>query len=634
MDENSRIDLDINLKSTNAGGATLAADSSRLGPDGIAARPPADGAGDAKSGEPPKWKKLLSLPDHDVHTLIDVKVSMRDGVKLSANIFLPDKPGRWPVILERTPYGGKAVDWYINRALYYAKRGYAYVLQDVRGRYDSDGVWFAHNYTEIDDGRDSVDWCGTQTWSDGNVGMIGMSDMGFLQWLTAPTGSPYLRTIIPQMSPADEYLYGMNYTGGAFLLYINLPWAMGNYARSRQSPIPYNWDRLYQHLPILTADEAATGQAIDFYRGWVLHSRHDESWKKISNFGKFQKMDIPILQIAGWLDAHAKSAFANYEGIQREGTPLARQNFKMVVGPWIHKDLLEPKYGVLEFGKESVIDLYELFLRWLDHWLKKIDNEVEKEPPLKLFAMGINKWKEAEKWPLPTTRWDLLYLRSGGRANSLFGDGSLSRDKPAAGEPPDTFVYDPKDPVPALGLDPNGQIFPMDQRPVERRKDVLVYSTSPLQEDLEVTGPVQAIIFASSSAADTDWTVKLLDVYPEQGELGGTAVNLCDGVLRARFRQPAAIRSGVPAPGQFEHPELMEPNKVYAFKIEVGVIGIVFRKGHSIRIEVSSSNFPRFDRNLNNGGELGIDPKIIVAHQTIHHNSEYPSHIELPVIPI
>ncbi len=242
--------------------------------------------------------------------------------------------------------------------------------------------------------------------------------------------------------------------------------------------------------------------------------------------------------------------------------------------------------------------------------------------------MGKNEWKSAEIWPLPETQWVPYYLHSDGRANTLFGDGRLSREKPAQRKAVDSCVYNPEDPVPSLGLDPNGQIFPLDQRPVERRDDVLVYSTQVLEEDLEVTGPVQAKIYASSSAQDTDWTAKLLDVYPD-----GRAVNLCAGILRARFRQPAAIRTALPAPGQFENPVLMEAGKVYEFFIEVGVISQVFLKGQRIRIEISSSNFPRFDRNLNNGGELGIDPEIVVAQQTIYHDDRYPSHILLPVIP-
>jgi len=437
--------------------------------------------------------------------------------------------------------------------------------------------------------------------------------------------------------------------------YINLPWAMRNNAQANQpsmlpyraqarqsravpysynaqanepSTLPYDSDKAYRLLPILTADEVLTGRPIKFYHEWVLHSTYDDYWKQISNFGKYAKMDLPILQVVGWLDCYIKSLIANYEGIQREGTPLAIRQQKVLIGPWAHTDKPERKYGDMDFGADSVIDLDEIFLRWMDRWLKGTDNGVEQEPPLRLFTMGTNRWRTAEKWPLPETVWTKLYLHSGGRANSSFGNGKLSGVIPDGSEPSDNFVYNPEDPVPTLGSDPNGQILPLDNRPVEIRDDVLVYTTEPLQEDLDVTGPVQARLYASSSATDTDWTVKLLDVYPE-----GQAVNLCDGILRGRFREPAAIRTGVPAAGQYEHPKLMEPGKVYEFTVEVGAISNVFLKGHRVRIEVSSSNFPHFDRNPNNGSQLGVDPRIVVAKQIVYHTRHYPSHVELPVIP-
>lgn len=618
------------VKAAAAAAASAAALVARAGDSSSRVEAGADVAGgtdDVQPSHQPPWKALLSKPEHKVRTLIDVRAAMRDGVKLSANIFLPIQEGRWPVILERSPYGAKNDDWYVNRALYYASRGYAYVLQDVRGRYDSEGHFHPWDQ-EINDGGDTLNWCGTQQWSTGHVGMIGMSYMGLVQWLAAPTGSPYLKTIIPHACAADYYMYGMNYFGGAFMHYINLPWAMQNSAHGRQSKTPYDWDRALQLLPILTAEEVLTGREIDFYREWVMHSTYDDYWKKVSNFGKYSKMDIPILQICGWLDPHVRSLIANYEGLQKEGTPLAKRQQKVVIGPWIHTDKPVQRYGELDFGPESVIDMYELFLRWMDRWLKGIGNGIEDEPPLRLFTMARNQWKGVREWPLPQTKWTRFYLHSNGRANSLYGDGRLSLAMPDGEEPPDRYDYDPTDPVPTLGADANGQILPMDHRPIERRDDVLVFSSNALGEDLEVTGPIQARLYASSTATDTDWTIKLLDVYPD-----GKAINLFEGIIRARFRDPPAIRSCLPAPGQYETPKLLTPGIVYQFTVEVGVISTVFRSGHQVRIEVSSSNFPHFDRNLNNGGRLGVDERIVVAKQTIYHNHRYPSYIELPVIP-
>ncbi len=451
--------------------------------------------------------------------------------------------------------------------------------------------------------------------------------MGLVQWHAARTGSPYLKTIIPRMAPADYFIYGMNYRGGAFKLRGNLPWSVSTSSRTRQnSTTGFDWNALLRHIPILTADEAATGRPIDFYRDWVKHSTYDDFWKRISNYGQFEKMDLPILQIGGWFDVHVVSTIANYEGIAQYGTPLAQQQQKVIMGPWVHTGRPERTYGDLEFGPDSVLDLREVQLRWLDHWLKDIDNGAEGEPALNLFLMGDNTWRGVEKWPLPETRWT-DFLDSDGRANSLVGDGRLSRDKAIGKAAFDTFTYDPADPVPTL-IDEPWDDRPVDYRPVERRDDVLVYTTAPLTENVEVTGPVQARLYASSSATDKDWTVRLLDVYPS-----GKAIALCDGILRARFREPAAIRTGVPAPGHFANPELVESGTVYPFTVEVGVTSNIFAKGHRVRIEVSSSNFPRFDRNLNNGGELGVDPQIVVANQTIYHDERYPSFIQLPVIP-
>ncbi len=564
--------------------------------------------------ETPDWKELLSEPEHEIRSLIDVKVPMRDGVRLSADVYLPREEGQWPVILERTPYGNQG-DWYVERALYFARRGYVYVLQDCRGRFDSEGKFYAW-YDEINDGRDSLDWSGTQPWSNGKVGMNGMSYMGLVQWMAAPTGSPYLKTIIPQMAPADYYLYGMNYTGGAFQLHINLPWAMSNSSRSRQPIGLYDWDKLFRKVPILTLDEEATGRPIDFYRDWVRHSSWDDYWQKIGNYGKFSRMDIPILQIAGWWDIHGVSLFANYEGLQKEGTERARRLQKVLMGPWVHTDKPKQKYGIMDFGEESVVDHYELWVRWMDRWLKGIKNGMEDEPPLRLFVMGRNQWREAEKWPLPETIWTNYYLRSQGRANTMFGDGGLRRQGPGASEPSDRYRYDPEDPVPLITGIRDGSHPPADHRPIERRDDVLVYTSEPMQRELEVTGPVEASLFASSSALDTDWTARLLDVYPD-----GRSVNICEGILRARFRE------------SFQKPVLLEPGRIYEFRIKMGVTSHAFLKGHRIRIQISSSNFPRFDRNLNNGGDLGIDPTMVVASQTVYHDSEHPSHILLPVIP-
>jgi putative CocE/NonD family hydrolase len=435
--------------------------------------------------------------------------------------------------------------------------------------------------------------------------------MGLAQWKAAQTGSPYLKAIIPQMAPADEYLYGMNGFGGASHLYINLPWALG----LRGIKMTEDRDRAFRHLPILTADEFASGgRVVPFYRDWIRHPNYDHFWKSVSNHGHFQQMDLPILQICGWWDIHVVSLFANYQGIERHGTPKARRLQKVVVGPWIHTTNPQRTAGVLDFGEDSVVDHYALWLRWMDRYLKGRENGVEAEPPLKLFVVGRNEWRTAQQWPPRSTKFTPFYLHSQGDANTLAGDGLLDR-RPPAEEPSDHFVYDPENPVPTITGVSDGTHPPQDHREIERRPDVLVYTGQPLARGLEIVGPVRAKIFAATSARDTDWTARLLDVHPD-----GRALNVCAGVLRARFRN------------SFEKPELLKPGAVYEFEVSLGVAGHAFLPGHCVRLEISSSNFPRYDRNLNSGGELGIDPTIVVAEQTVYHDQQRASRLVLPVV--
>ncbi|MBT5828866.1 MAG: CocE/NonD family hydrolase, partial [Candidatus Latescibacteria bacterium] len=290
------------------------------------------------------------------------------------------------------------------------------------------------------------------------------------------------------------------------------------------------------------------------------------------------------------------------------------------VGPWPHALSLSTRTGDIDFGAHSMIDLETVEMRWFDHWLKGIDNGILDEPPLRLFIMGINKWRNEHEWPLARTDWQKWYLHSNGQANSLIGDGHLSTDLPVQ-EIPDHYIYDPNNPVQTVGgnnccspdVVPWG---PYDQRPVEMRGDVLCYTSAPMEADLEVTGPIKVVLYAATDVTDTDWTAKLVDVSPT-----GYAKNLCDGIVRARYRQ------------SFSDPLLLEPNRIYEYEIEVGVTGNVFQKGHCIRLDISSSNFPRFDRNANTGHTFGMDVDLCCANQTIHHVPEYPSHILLPVIP-
>ncbi|MBM3458375.1 MAG: CocE/NonD family hydrolase, partial [Armatimonadetes bacterium] len=299
--------------------------------------------------------------------------------------------------------------------------------------------------------------------------------------------------------------------------------------------------------------------------------------------------------------------------------PAARRS-RLIVGPWAHALSVSPRTGDVDFGPHSQVDLDAMELRWFDYWLKGEENGILDEPPLRLFIMGVNEWRDEREWPLARTDWQRWYLHSGGRANTILGDGALSPAQPGA-ESPDHFQYDPRFPVQTMGgnnccsphIVPWG---PYDQRPVEMRSDVLVYSSAPLNAPLEVTGPIQLVLYAETDAPDTDWTGKLVDVSPS-----GYAMNLCDGILRARYRESRS------------EPKLLTSGKVYRYEIDLGVTGHVFRTGHSLRLEVSSSNFPRFDRNPNTGHPIGADAELRTAHQTVHHSEAGPSHLVLPVIP-
>ncbi len=563
---------------------------------------------------------------YETRLLNDIGVPMRDGVRLSADVYLPREEGRWPVILIRTPYGNQS---HFEEGSFFARRGYAVVVQDCRGRHDSEGA-FDPWTIEPADGADTVEWCGTQAWSNGRVGMIGGSHLGNVQWWTAQTPSPYLKALVPFSAVADMFLYGMNYRGGAFKLAGNLLWSTMVIGRTMQPAMastpstgtasdaagvegsPFDWDALFRHLPLATADEEAVGRPIEFYREWLRHSSWDDHWKPFTNIGRYDRFDVPILIVGGWFDVHLVSTIANLEGLQRAG----HGKHALVMGPWGHGPAAD--LGEIDLGPDAQGDFRALQLRWLDRHLKEIDNGVDAEPRLRLFTLGVNEWRTADEWPLPETQWTALHLRAG---------GGLTEEAPAEGEEPDTFAYDPADPVPTLSPNPWDD-RQLDHGAQEARPDVLVYSTEPLTEPVEVTGPIQAHLYASTSAVDTDWTVRLIDVHPD-----GRAINVVDGILRGRFHDPPAVRTGVPAEGQFERPQPLEPGRVYRFTIEVGATSIVFLPGHRIRIHVSSSNFPRFDRNLNTGAPLGETSDFVVATQTIHHDAEHPSHIELPVIP-
>ena len=442
--------------------------------------------------------------------------------------------------------------------------------------------------------------------------------LGLVQWQSAPHQNQYLKCLAPRVICCD-FFSGLVYPGGAFQLNVLITWGMRTTGRTAQSIDFHNWTETFRTLPIKDMDRQA-GRDLGFWKDWVRHSTYDDYWAKINDETRWGEITVPAFNMGGWYDLYASNTFTNFNGLRNHGRSPESKKSKLIVGPWPHALSTSSRTGDIDFGEHSVADLETEELRWFDYWLKGIENGIVEEPPLKLFIMGINQWREEYEWPLPQTNWKKFYFHSIKGANSLLGDGSLSVE-PQGEEPSDHFTYDPRYPVQTLGgnnccsphIVPWG---PYDQRPTEMRTDVLCYTSPPLKSDLEVTGPIKATLYAATNVPDTDWTAKLNDVSPT-----GYSKNLCDGILRSRYRESLV------------DPSLLKPNTVYKFQIDLGVTGNVFRKGHCIRLCISSSNFPRFDRNPNTGHPFGANSELRTAHQTVYHSSDYPSHILLPVIP-
>ncbi len=544
--------------------------------------------------------------------MIDAGVTMRDGIRLSADVYLPPGDAPVPAVLVRTPYNNSDA-YYTDQARYFTQHGYAFVVQDCRGKFDSQGD-FRPWFNEPADGFDTQEWVGTQPWCDGRVGTIGSSYDGATQWLAAPLANPHLRAMVPAVVPSD-YWSQDHYVGGAFAHGLNLSWAIRNAARSRRELTPLEVTDLWWHLPLVTGD-AAAGTDIPWYREWLDHPAYDDFWRTISTREHATTVDVPALNVCGWYDAYAGAALEHWTLVRAQGASAAtRAAQRLVMGPWHHM-IGERIVGQVDFGPEAVAEIREIERRFLDRWLRDVDDRIDAEPPLRIFVMGENRWRGEHEWPLARTEWTTLHLAPG---------GGLRPEPPAGGAAgngaSDTFLYDPANPVITTGgnhslVHPAITVGPHDQRSVEARADVLVYTGPVLDAPLEVTGPVSAVLFVSSSAPDTDITARLVDVHPD-----GRAINLCEGVIRVRYRE------------SIERAVFMTPGEVYEVTIDLGPTSNVFLPGHRVRLDVSSSNFPRIDRNLNTGGLIGFETEWRVAENTVHHSTRHPSRLVLPVIP-
>lgn len=554
-----------------------------------------------------------------------VSVKMRDGVSLVANVYRPLIDGgsdeKFPVLLQRTPYNRAGETQQANDL---AAHGYIVVVQDARGRFDSGGEFYPFR-NESADGYDTVEWAAKLDQSNGKVGMFGGSYVGATQMLAAMAVPPHLASIFPYVT-ASEYYDGWTYQNGALMQWFSSSWTSGlavdtmrRKVESTQAPKEWVNTLPLGDYAVLSSPQPAS--LAPYFRDWLSHERDDAYWLPWRVSDHYSQMTVMGLHAGGWHDLFLKGSIKNYTGLhQQAATAEARAGQRLIVGPWAHAPTSsEGKIGDVVFGKQAVSDTTAMMLKWFDYSLKGIKNEYASDAPVRLFIMGDNVWRNEQEFPLARTRYTKYYLHSTKGANSLSGDGALSVSAPAA-EKKDDFDYDPQNPVRTIGgrlccgqaLPPG----PADQRPNESRADVLVFSTPPLTEDTEVTGFITLDLYASTSAVDTDFTALLVDV-----DESGYARFLTDGIVRARYREST------------KQALLITPGKIYQYTIDLWATANVFKAGHRIRLYVSSSNFPRFNRNLNTGEDIFGSTRFVHAHQTIYHDGDHASALILPVIP-
>jgi uncharacterized protein len=536
-----------------------------------------------------------------------VTMTTSDGVTLAADVHRPKTKEQGPTILVRIPFsrsfknslGADAV------ARFWASRGYTVVVQGTRGRYDSGGAFYPLRH-ERQDGIETLAWLERQPWFDGRLGMWGGSAFGHTQWAIADQARPGPSALMIQI--ASTSFREMFHAGGAFALESALYWAARSGGRVDVDPSYAALERGFDGFPVIEADDRAVGN-VPFFDDWLLHREADAYWAAIDGEGRGRALKAPVLLMAGWYDPFLPTQLRDFETIRREAEPRVAEGSRLVVGPWIHAD-------AVRFPDGSTGDAYRKAsiapsVAWFDHHLMGLPLDASLAAPVRIYVMGENIWRDEQEWPLARTRYAPFYLRGGGRANSAAGDGRLTAEPPDAPEPADSYVYDPRQPAPSRGgamLGPRAGIAP--QNDVEARSDILVYTGEPLERDMEVTGPVRAVLYVATDAPNTDFTVKLVDVHPD-----GKAYNVSDGILRRDHPPPGASAA---------------PTEI---AIELWPTSMLFRRGHRIRVEVSSSNYPRFDRNPNTGRDIPTERAPVPAKQSVMHRPAAPSRIILPIIP-
>ena len=567
----------------------------------------------------------------------NVAVPMRDATLLTADVYRPESGAPVPAIVSRLPYNKDVLSMQAHaiHPMRAAEAGFAVVYQDTRGRYSSEGDFYPFVH-EGSDGFDTVEWVAAQAWCDGSVGMTGASYFGATQWLAAVERPPHLRAICPIVT-ASEYYEGWTYQGGAYQLGFALLWTLASLAPNLalrlagQEELTRTLDKvdrigeLYSHLPLKALPVLRDHRAASYYFDWLAHEANDEYWCSLAINRRYREIQVPALNVGGWYDLFLHGTLENYVRMRKEGgTAAARGGQRLLVGPWSHGDLTGeyPGYSYGSRASVDIVDLTALQLSFFEHHLRGSDNGLEARAPVRIFVMGENRWRDEWEWPLARTQYERWYLHS--EAGGTGHGGYLSREAPDT-EPSDAYLYDPRDPAPSVGgptflpgLGLGANSGPRDQRQVESRPDVLTYSSAPLQRAVEVTGPLSVVLYAATSAQDTDFVARLCDVAPD-----GCSRILAEGILRARYRNGC------------EQAEPVESGRAYAYQINLVATANLFLEGHRIRVDITSSSFPRFDRNTNTGNPLGQDAArdLRPAMQTILHDQEHPSHILLPIVP-
>lgn len=557
-------------------------------------------------------------------------VPMRDGVRLSTDVYLPENAvGKMPAVFVRLPYRKDLYFQGINGATAEAiyNKGYAFVIQDCRGSGDSEGYYKPWTH-DAEDGYDTIEWMAEQDWCTGKVGMYGASNLGSVQLLAASECPPHLTTIVP-MGTSDAMPFfenGILNQAAVTIWYTQQAMNFSTREGVEESKkkrlikdfekILSNMEEQFMFTPMKDAPFCNV-EGVDmerFYQEYLEYMDTPSHWMDLKSPCTIVNIDIPIMFLTNWYDHLAHNIFRMYKTIKDHGTPRAQKELRLYIGPWREYPGIEGTDKGL-WGND--IPLAEILIDWFDYWLKGQDNCIATNPLVYLHTMGKVVWRYENSWPLPKTSFTKYYLSSKNGANSINGDGCLKTKQPFSEKAYDEYIYDPAKPVPTrsgIVINPSDKLL-QNQIDVEMREDVLVYTTDLLEEDTEITGPIMAHIWASSSTVDTDFTARLTDVHPD-----GTSYNVCEGIIRAKFR------NGV------DKCELIIPGAVYDYRIDMSSTGMVFKKGHSIRLQIASSNFPKHDRNMNTGHKVGVDTAGIIATQRIFHDLEHPSYLLLPVI--